>query len=233
MKRLRDMRDDDPQLLRARQLLGAVEPLARSPERERRLLQKIEQRTTRGPKTRRPAVLLLAATLVLVGTALAGAQRADALRALISDVLMGTPTVERKAPKAVRTQTTRTDEAKIPQAPREPIATQEAVQEAAPHLAPPAALHAKRPPRANAEAELVRRAVIALRRDKDPERAARLLEQAHAKGASGPLAEELMALRVEAARARHDPSAARFARAYLQRYPQGRYRELAQQTLAP
>ena len=72
-------------------------------------------------------------------------------------------------------------------------------------------------------------AARALRGQGDAERALRILEAS--REVSGPLAEEALALRIEAAAARGDARAASLARAYLARYPAGRYRELAQRTL--
>jgi len=67
-------------------------------------------------------------------------------------------------------------------------------------------------------------AMVALRRDRDPERAARLLEGYLSAHPHGVLREEAMALGIEAADARGDASAARqLARAYQAAYPGGRF----------
>lgn len=76
----------------------------------------------------------------------------------------------------------------------------------------------------------VHEAAKALRADGDPQRALRLLESSQNVG--GPLAEEALALRIEAANASHDSRAKSLAQRYLSRYPDGRYRDLAQRTLA-
>jgi hypothetical protein len=76
----------------------------------------------------------------------------------------------------------------------------------------------------------VHEAAKALRGDGDPERALRLLESSEKVG--GPLAEEALALRIEAASQGGDPRAKALAQSYLSRYPSGRYRELARRTLA-
>ena len=73
-------------------------------------------------------------------------------------------------------------------------------------------------------------AAKALRGEGDPERALRLLESSE--NVKGPLAEEALALRIEAANASRDPRAKSLAQSYLSRYPDGRYRELARRTLA-
>jgi hypothetical protein len=76
----------------------------------------------------------------------------------------------------------------------------------------------------------VHEAAKALRGDGDPQRALRLLESSEKIG--GPLAEEALALRIEAANASGDARAKSLALSYLSRYPGGRYRELARRTLA-
>ncbi|HEX2657067.1 MAG TPA: hypothetical protein VHU40_02290 [Polyangia bacterium] len=72
-------------------------------------------------------------------------------------------------------------------------------------------------------------AIVALRRDKDPQRAGALLERFLGEFPRGALREEALALAVEAALARND-SAGRehWARAYLQAYPSGRFRDFVE-----
>ncbi|MDD9964693.1 MAG: hypothetical protein OXR73_00595 [Myxococcales bacterium] len=72
-------------------------------------------------------------------------------------------------------------------------------------------------------AVLVYRAMRALRREGDPERAARLLERYRSRGTGGPLAQEALALHIEAAVALRDPRARVLAGEYLRRFPEGRY----------
>lgn len=75
-------------------------------------------------------------------------------------------------------------------------------------------------------------AVEALRKQRDPARAAKLLEQYLAAHPGGALVEEAVALSIEAAAARHDPAAADFARRYLRDYPNGRFRQTAEAALS-
>ena len=77
----------------------------------------------------------------------------------------------------------------------------------------------------------VHEAAKALRHDADPERALQLLERPGAR-ITGPLAEEALALRIEASMARGDGRQAKLAAAYLVQYPNGRYKELATKALA-
>ena len=74
-------------------------------------------------------------------------------------------------------------------------------------------------------------AIQALRTDRDPARAGRLLAEYLARYPHGALAEEAVALSIEAAAARHSPSAAGFAERYLREYPHGRFRHTAEQAL--
>jgi hypothetical protein len=78
----------------------------------------------------------------------------------------------------------------------------------------------------------VHEAAKALRHDADPARALQLLERPGTR-ITGPLAEEALALRIEASAARGDGRAAKLAAAYLAQYPTGRYRQLAAKALSP
>ena len=75
-------------------------------------------------------------------------------------------------------------------------------------------------------------AIQALRQDRDPERAGRLLAAYLRTHPRGALAEEAVALSIEAADARHSPAAATFAERYLKEYPHGRFRSAAERVLA-
>jgi hypothetical protein len=251
MKRLRDMHDDDPALQQAQQLLGAVDPLQGTDARMRRVRQGLEARRAgagRRVSTPRRRVLLLTVALVFAFSALAAAQGLGVLRAVMESLSeqvepSAARPAARRAPRGERKRAA----APVPQL--EPArGTAEALAPAAPAGNAGAPAPASAPelrggaeataarPRAtqarSADSESVRRAVIALRRDGDAERAARLLEEVHARSPHGPLAEEVMSLRVEAALARKDRRARGYAQEYLAAYPQGRYRALALRALA-
>jgi len=81
-------------------------------------------------------------------------------------------------------------------------------------------------------ATLVVDAMRALRHEKNPDKAARLLEEYQKQHPSGALAEEALALQMESAAARGDPSASHLAATYLSRFPQGRFRAAAEQVLS-
>jgi hypothetical protein len=107
--------------------------------------------------------------------------------------------------------------------------------ERAPHRAPalvarPTSDQAKDEP--TDEPTMVAMAMRALRRDHDPARAARLLDDYLALWPDGALVEEALALGIEAARARGDARAPALAADYLRRFPGGRFADAARRTLA-
>jgi hypothetical protein len=75
-------------------------------------------------------------------------------------------------------------------------------------------------------------AVRALRRERDPVRARALLTPYLAEHPDGTLAQEALAISIEAAVAHHDPDASSLAAQYLRRYPSGPFSALARQTLS-
>jgi hypothetical protein len=87
-------------------------------------------------------------------------------------------------------------------------------------------------PRAGEDPTQVAEAVRALRRQGDPARAQALLDQYLRSNPRGALAEDALALSIEAAAARKDPRAAEYARRYLARYPNGRFRAAAERALS-
>jgi outer membrane protein assembly factor BamD (BamD/ComL family) len=101
----------------------------------------------------------------------------------------------------------------------------------APNDEKPVTRHAERP-RAGEDPSQVAEAVRALRKQGDPVRAQALLDQYLRQNPRGALSEDALALSIEAAAARKDPRAAEHARRYLARYPNGRFRALAERVLA-
>ncbi len=69
-------------------------------------------------------------------------------------------------------------------------------------------------------------------RAKPTSAAHQLLDQYLRTNPRGALAEDALALSIEAAAARKDPRAADYARRYLARYPNGRFRKVAERALA-
>jgi hypothetical protein len=104
--------------------------------------------------------------------------------------------------------------------------------QAQPQLAPPPPpVHRARAAKSEDPA-LVVSAIQALRQDHDPERAGRLLAAYLRTHPRGALAEEAVALSIEAADGRHNPAATTFAERYLKEYPHGRFRAVAERVLA-
>ena len=90
------------------------------------------------------------------------------------------------------------------------------------HVAPPAAGTSR-------ERTQVWEALVALRRDYDPNRAVALLNQDLKSNAQGALRQEALVLAIEAADARGDRRGAeRFARTYRREFPSGRFSKVAQ-----
>jgi hypothetical protein len=82
------------------------------------------------------------------------------------------------------------------------------------------------------DAALVLGAMRALRHQRDPAAAGRLLDRYLALHPDGPLAEEALGLAIEAAATRKDPAAATYANGYLRRFPDGRFAEAARRARA-
>lgn len=88
---------------------------------------------------------------------------------------------------------------------------------------------APRTDRGDGDAGLVVHAMRALRRDDDPALARSLSAAYLERHPDGPLAEEALALTIEAALAQHEPDAPALGARYLQQYPNGPFRGLARQ----
>jgi hypothetical protein len=208
------------------QLVEACEPLVISDVRKRRSLSAVYSRHHERRRTVRFGVraAMAAGVLLMAGAATAAVFGLHfKMSATAPASIVSTP-----AP-AVRHVARRTE---LP-----PIAELEAPAEteARPELrpsAPPAPLvHRARPPKSE-DPSLVVSAIQALRQDRDPGRAGRLLATYLRTYPRGALAEEAVALSIEAADARHSPAAATFADRYLKEYPRGRFRSTAERVLA-
>jgi hypothetical protein len=222
MKRLRELEPDDRLLSRAHELIDAMGPTVPSEARLLRVRRALDQ-----PVRRPLGVWALRGALGFA--VVAGGASALAF----SGAFSGPAETEKgvhPSPGASVVTRPRT-------VPRPPIADriEPSEEPAAPPKQPvPPRVRRSAPPGApSASASDVARiheAAKALRGEGDPERALRLLESSEKVG--GPLAEEALALRIEAANAGGDPRAKSLAQSYLSRYPSGRYRELARRTLA-
>jgi hypothetical protein len=97
-----------------------------------------------------------------------------------------------------------------------------------PRLHAPARETAPAAAAAEQTAQLVLDGMAALRRDHDARRAQSLLDEYLRRSPDGPLAEEALALSIEAATAAHDEGARSRAFRYLAAYPHGRFRDAAE-----
>lgn len=237
MKPLREQDDPkDLQVARAVRLLERVGPVPHSRLTQRRVRYRIESASrNRAALVLRPAVALgllcgLAATAGaawgVVHFTTSSAPRHSPPRLVLQKVPA--------KPKAIETKRT-----PLPPVQEDaPGADQDEPQSDPP--APvvrvqgqPAAVKRSKPAqtRAASDAALVHGAVRELRNGGDPERASRLLEKYRAQNPSGVLAEEALALSIEAAAAKGDPDRKRLARQYLAKYPDGRFVAAARRAL--
>lgn len=235
-----------PQLLAAADESTRARALQPTREANRRLSAADEPAGTRAQSTRRSKQQLSAAedrvrTRVLSDLAdnpSHGSPRQNAIRAARSAASrvpppMSAPTVSRTAapPRPAATVTRATPPPKVAAVASQAAATP-TVTEATDELAAiPEPARLSRAAKRSSDSELVVRAVQMLRRDHDPVPASRLLERYCARNPAGVLAEEVLSLQIEAAVAAEDPRARSFAREYLARYPDGRYRERAARAL--
>ena len=210
------------------QLVEACEPVVISDVRKRRSLSAVYNRHHERRRTVRFGVraAMTAGVLLMAGAATA----AVAVFGVHFKLLATTPApiVLTPAP-AVRHVARRAELAPIAEleSPAEP----ESPPELAPSAAPAPTVHRARTVKSE-DPSLVVSAIQALRQDRDPERAGRLLAAYLRTHSRGALAEEAVALSIEAADARHSPAAATFAQRYLKEYPHGRFRSAAERVLA-
>jgi hypothetical protein len=217
MKRLLDEADSAHGALT--ELLGSAEPVQTSPFAKRHVQSRIARALEGGAGKRlilRPALLgagalLVAATAAAAGYSWLAPANQDVPPSTAVKVAPSSP-----APRVV-----------VPPAPPAEVAPPEPT----PSLEPSGAKHEAKP-RAGEDPSQVAEAVRALRKQGDAARAQALLDQYLRANPHGALAEDALALSIEAAAARKDPRAADYARRYLARYPSGRFRSVAERVLS-
>jgi hypothetical protein len=205
------------------QLVEACEPVVISEARKRRSLSAVYNRNHERRRSARFAMrAAMAAGLLLV----AGAATASAFG--VHWKMHAAPS----APIAAAPAPALHHFARALRAEAAPPAELAPPPEPQPEIAPPAPpVHRARAVRSE-DPSLVVSAIQALRQDRDPERAGHLLAGYLRTYPRGALAEEAVALSIEAADARHSPAAATFAQRYLKEYPHGRFRPAAERVLA-
>lgn len=219
MKRLRD--EGNASLGQLKTLVDAAEPYRAGPFDKRNLQSRLARALEAGGGRRRAlrpvllgaGALLIAATAAAAGYGLLTPGKAS----------LPAPPQPQVVPSVLPARVV------VPA----PVAPQSEVTPPAP---PPAAEapSAKPPPqpRAGEDPSLVAEALRALRKQGDAARAQALLDQYLKANPRGALSEDALALSIEAAAARKDPRAADYARRYLARYPNGRFRGVAERALA-
>lgn len=226
MERLRDTRPAggtlEADLVEA---LAAMEPIAPTAVRQQRILAAVTARSRRPRWSDRfaPRPALAASVLLLVGAAATAAT-------------VGRGWASREWHRLTRPAPAASPAAPAQLAPERPVPPPVApvTESPAPAAVPrPAAVHAAarlRPARGDDPSALVD-AVRALRGAHDAKRAAHMLDAYLRDYPHGALAEEALALEIEAAADLKSPRAAAFARQYLRSYPDGRFRKIAMQAL--
>jgi hypothetical protein len=220
-------------------LIRASEPVVVSPARQQHLLNGIlrqqVRRTSAASRLLRPVFVVGVLSLAGAATAAATLGRRvwnDLHIAPIADVSAGAAPaspVRRTRPSrgAARARLAVADES--PMVDPEPIVaprpSRRVKSTARPRIAPARILSSEDPSR-------VVDAIQSLRTDHNPVRASRLLAEYLTRYPNGALAEEAIALSIEAAAANHSPTAVTFAERYLSQYPNGRFRHTAEQVLA-
>jgi hypothetical protein len=220
MKRLLD--EAEPTLGALTALVASAERYQSSPFAKRhvqsRLMRALEGGTSTKRRLVRPALLACAALFVAASAAAGGY------------TLLSAKKSEPAAPAALVA----------------PAAPPPAAQRKVAHVAPPPAKLPTEPapaveqpsakridkPRAGEDPSQVAEAVRALRKQGDAARAQALLDQYLKANPHGALAEDALALSIEAAAARKDPRAADYARRYLTKYPNGRFKSVAERVLS-
>jgi hypothetical protein len=224
MKRLTELPAEDRLTSRAHALLRAMGPTVESEERLRRV-----RRSLDAPM--RPAAprwgWRVGVALGVLGVSAAAAAGSSAVSRLLSI----DQTAENQAPQATFASAASRPPIVAP-APAPAEHEVEPVRSPTPaaSFAPPNAPTARATVPPLSDVARVHEAAKALRRDGDAERALQLLE--HGAPVTGPLAEEALALRIEASAARGNGRQVKLAAAYLAQYPRGRYRELAKKALS-
>ena len=224
MKRLVDDKQAEGSAqARLADLVAASEPLTLSDDRKRATLDSVLQRrrvaTARRPLWLRPA-LTLGVLLVASVTAAATLGYRWVTRDSPSPAPVA-PAVVPAKPQAVR-----------PAPPAAPAADEVVIPPQVSEASRPATKTVVRPrPAKGEDPSLVVAAIQALRHDHEPARAAKLLADYLRTYPHGALAEEAVALSIEAATESKRPEAKTFAAQYLAQYPKGRFRRIAEQAL--
>ena len=251
MNRLREESGLDPISEKGIEMLRSVKSTASSPLLKRRVWAALQESTMASPARQRSSMLrvvvvgvgLVAFTATAAAT-IGGRRIAARIEKLLGHQLgVGAtlPRPERTKPVRVVAQAERAPNVEpVPEVvASESPANADSRMPPAGALPPSPAHAALRPARAvplaaetTRERAQVWEALVALRRDHDPNRAAALLNHELEANPHGVLRQEALVLAIEAADARGDRRGAEsFARAYQREFPSGRFKQLAQRYL--
>ncbi len=225
-------------------LIRASEPVVVTPARKQRVLNRVllRQTTRRGARSRllRPVFVLGVISLAGATAAATIGRRAWIERRAETSARPVEPLAVAAKPKHARSMASaplatgeRAEDAvdEMLDAPAAPAPSRTAMTTPRALRRPAHVASRARAGRSSEDPSRVFDAIQALRTDRDPARAGRLLAEYLARYPHGALAEEAVALSIEAAAARHSASAAVFAERYLRDYPNGRFRHTAEQAL--
>ncbi len=251
MNRLREESGLDPISEKGIEMLRSVRPTTSSPLLKRRVWAALQESSIASPVRQRSSMLrvlvvgvgLVAFTATAAAT-IGGRRIAARLEKFLAP--LGGAGVGATQPRSERSKSVRVV-AEAERAPGVETVPEVAASDPAakadsrmPPAGPLAAAHsALRPSRTvpvvaetTRERAQVWEALVALRRDHDPSRAAALLNHELEANPHGVLRQEALVLAIEAADARGDRAGAEsFARAYEREFPSGRFRQLAQRYL--
>jgi hypothetical protein len=233
MKRLSDLPADDSLTSRAQALIRAMGPTVESEDRMRRVWRSLD---ASAPAAAPRWGWRVGLALGLLGVSAAAAAGSSAVsRVLGFEPAAADPAAEGTFPSEGKLSAPITAPVPVPrtrviEAVPSPLSTPPTTPTPGSASMPASAPTPRAAVPALSEVARVHEAAKALRHDGDAERALQLLER----GApvTGPLAEEALALRIEASVTRGNGRQVKLATDYLARYPRGRYRELAKKALS-
>ena len=249
MNRLRDESGLDPISEKGIEMLRSVRPTSSSPLLKRRVWAALQESTIATPVRQRSSmlrVLVIGVGVVAFTTATAAATIGPRRIAAQLEKLWGPragggathPRPERTRPVRVVAESPKAPDVEMLPEITPPEAPFKAESRTPVSASPPArsALRASRPVPLAAETTRERaqvwEALVALRRDHDPNRAATLLSHELEANPHGVLRQEALVLAIEAADAHGDRRGAEsFARTYQREFPSGRFKQLAQRYL--
>ena len=221
MKRL--LEEAEPTLGALTALVASAERHQPSPFAKRHVQSRLTRALESGASTKRwlvrPALLACAALFVAASAAAAGYTLLSAKKSEpIAPVASVSPPVDTQRDAKRKIAHVAAAPAQLPSEPT-------------PVVEAPSAKRVDKP-RAGEDPSQVAEAVRALRKQGDAARAQALLDQYLKANPRGALAEDALALSIEAAAARKDPRAADYARRYLAKYPNGRFKTVAERVLS-